>query len=153
MMPRSLAALALVPALMLGGCAFNSLDHGLSGLVGQDVDQAVAQLGAPNAERKLGDVRELEWNTFSNRTVALGSHGENGFRMPRTVYLAPPATSALLSMRTPAGASPSLNQVSTRPQYCKVVVQVDSRDVIRDYRYDGNFEGCYTCGQLLVKNS
>lgn len=146
MMPGLLAA--LVPALMLGGCAFTSLDHGLSGLVGKDVDRAVARLGAPNAERRLGDVRELEWNTFSNRAVALG---DLGVQTRQPTYLAPLAPNDLLSMRTPGGLS--TNRLGTRPQYCKVVVQVDSRDVIRDYRYDGNFEGCYAYGQLLGKKA
>lgn len=150
MMPRLLPA--LVPALMLGGCAFTSLDHGLGGLVGQDVDQAVARLGAPDAQRRLGAVRELEWNTFSNRTVALDLRSNDGFQMQRVASFSAPASSGLASAPRP-GISASPNYVSTRPQYCKVIVQVDSHDIIRDYRYDGNFDGCFTYGQLLAKNS
>ncbi len=150
MMPGLLPA--LLAALLLGGCAFTSLDHGLGGLVGQDVDKAVARLGAPDAQRWLGTVRELEWNNFSNRAAALDLRSNDGFQMQRVASFAPPASSGLASVPRP-GISASSNYVGTRPQYCKVIVQVDSRDVIRDYHYDGNFEGCYTYGQLLAKSS
>jgi len=144
---------ALVPALLLGGCAFTSLDHGLGGLVGQDVDKAVARLGGPNVERRLGEVRELEWNTFTNRAVVLDNVGNNGFQTQQSIYAIPTTTGGLLSLPRPSMTSASPNRVVTRPQYCKVIVQVDSRDVIRQTRYDGNFEGCYAYGQLLGKKA
>lgn len=144
---------ALAPALMLGGCAFTSLEHGLGGLMGQDVDKAVARLGAPNAERKLDDGRELEWNTFSNRAVVLGNVGNGVFQTQQSIYAIPTTTGGLLSLPRPSMASTPPNRVVTRPQYCKVIVQVDSRDVIRQTRYDGDFDGCYAYGQLLGKKT
>lgn len=50
-------------------------------------------------------------------------------------------------------AAPSPATFRSAPQYCRVTVQVDSRDLIRSYRYDGNFDGCYGYGQLLANKT
>jgi hypothetical protein len=143
----------VLPAALLGGCAFSNLDHGLSGLVGQDVHAVTAQLGAPSAVRTVGEMREVEWRTDGSKAVVLnGSFAStsNGFLMQPQLGFTPsvgpgPISPAALAKATPA----SPTTLGSAPQYCKVVVQVDRRDVIRTYRYDGNFDGCYAYGQLL----
>jgi hypothetical protein len=136
--------LVAAPILMLAGCATTGLEQGLAGLVGQRVDVVVAQLGAPSAERRSGDMRLVEWDRSRVGTVYTPTAGpNNGFLLPKdtTMALSPTLPNTLLARFPDAKPVPTSSRPV--PQYCKLTLQVDSDNVIRRYAYDGNFDGCY----------
>lgn len=132
----------LMPVLILAGCAHTRIEQGLTGLVGQNVDVAVAKFGPPSAERQAGAMRIVEWNSFKN-SVAM----KTGDLTPPSPYLPSilPGTTSLQPVRVPNAPSPLKMAV----EYCKVTLDVDDRNVVRDYHYDGNFEGCYSVARRL----
>lgn len=147
--------LIALPVLLLAGCATSKLDQGLTGLVGKKVDVAVAQLGSPTVARQAGDVRELEWTRAKSAYVNVPPENNQGFYLPRTARFAPsvpqpwdrPLPSPIPAYQAPDKlASSAIGQVS---EFCKVTLRVDSKDVVRDYRYDGNFGGCYAYTRAL----
>ena len=132
----------LLPVLVLSGCAYSNIEYGLAGMVGKPVDQAVAKLGQPDAERQVGESRVVEWRHRSYGTSITGY----GSKFPGPGSIA----SMEYAMERPQVFTmmPTVI-VGKTPETCKVTMLVDGSNIIRRYDYTGNFEGCYILGQAL----
>jgi len=64
--------MGLTLAVTLTGCGtFSDLRQGLDGLVGWDIDRAIAQLGYPTSERQVAGMRIVEWRQSRTDTIMM----------------------------------------------------------------------------------
>ncbi|WP_342052012.1 MULTISPECIES: hypothetical protein [unclassified Cupriavidus] len=127
-----------IGVLVLGGCVtWGQFDDGLNSLVGRPLDDAINVLGMPAGERTVAGRRYIEWGSTTAGFIAVTS--------PSTTYG---------TMNT-AGSHGNYSASTISTSYvpvdynCKVTLQIDAAERIRDGQYEGNLGGCESYIQAL----
>lgn len=118
-MLHRLPALVLVAALA-SGCAWNTIQPAMDGLVGKHVDDAIRYLGYPDEDAMLAGHRIISWYRRDSMTL--------------------PHTSSVTNPYT--GTTMSMTSYSTANLACQIRVEVDADLIIRTWEGNGNEGAC-----------
>lgn len=119
--------ISLTFALLLAGCAaYDSLDDGLSALVGLDKTAAFAALGYPDQQQVFDGTKVYTWLSDSNGVAA--------YSTPQTTY-------GTVGRRTFQATTFETRYLPVTYR-CKIQIATDTKGVIQSYNYDGNPGGC-----------
>jgi hypothetical protein len=113
--------LVLMVALTLVACASDDVKEAMDKMVGHDLRDAVARLGDPAARRDVPPLTIYTWETRSRLS----------FVVPETTSAGPGGMPITASM-TP------LSVIAE----CRLEIAVDSANLIKSYRFNGNPAGC-----------
>jgi hypothetical protein len=114
-------------AFALAGCStFSTMETGLQALVGQPFDAAIARLGYPSGQMKVGDDTVYGWG--------------RSFTMSMPQYQSANTTGYIGS--TPySGTTSTWGSVPMQYQ-CDIKIAVGPDNIIKSWQYDGNLGGC-----------
>lgn len=116
----------VIAALSVGGCVSQHMNDGLQGLMGQDINAAVARLRYPDGQRTmLGDTIYI-WS--SNHKAAL----------PLTTMN---ATTGSVGNVPIYGTTTNTTFVPMEFS-CTIQIATDGKGRIKSYQWSGNLEGC-----------
>lgn len=133
------AMLLIFSVLLLSACVTDQLDTGFARLRGQPVSAAIDRLGVPTSERTLAGRHVYTWKTSQlvstyqpSSNVTTGSiPGQNG----KTKY----------SSTSIGGTTVQMNAT------CKIEIEVDDQELIRNSSYDGDVGACGKFAQALSR--
>ncbi|MFI4985894.1 MAG: hypothetical protein ACHQF3_00475 [Alphaproteobacteria bacterium] len=127
------AVLALITVLCLTGCVAQNINDGLNGLMGQNIQAAVARLGYPDAQRTmLGDTIYV-WS--SNHSAALPVTSTN-------------TTVGTVGTMPVYGTTTSTEWVPVNYN-CTIQIATDADGTMKHYQWSGNMGGCASYARAL----
>jgi hypothetical protein len=109
-------------ALTLAACGGQHVKEAMDRMVGHDMREVVAKLGDPNAKRDVPPLTIYTWETRSKLS----------FVVPETTSAGPGGGMPIMASMTPVSAIAK----------CRLEIAVDSANIIKGYRLDGNPAGC-----------
>jgi hypothetical protein len=121
-------ALVLIAGLTLAACADQHVKEAMDRMVGHDIREVVVKLGDPAARRDVPPFTIYTWETRSKLS----------FVVPETMSASPGGMPIMASM-TPVSAIAE----------CRLEIAVDSANLIKSYRCDGNPAGCARFARAL----
>jgi hypothetical protein len=121
--------LGLIVALTLMACAGQRVKEAMDKMVGHDIREAVARIGEPTAKREIPPLTIYFWKTRSKLSFAI----------PQTTATGPGGGMPIMASMTPVSAIAE----------CRLEIVVDSANLIKSYRLDGNPAGCARFAQAL----
>lgn len=122
--------------VILSGCVtFEQVDAGLATLKGKSLEQVIAVLGYPDAERSIAGKTIYTWGnrntgSYTVPTTSTATTYINGQAIQTTVY----------------GSS-----TRSYDYHCKVDAIVGKGGIVEDVQYDGNLGGCERYARLAPK--
>ena len=126
---KKLILLAFVGAT-LGGCAAQTMDEGLNGLVGQNIATAAKVLGKPDGQGELLGNTVYVWGAKPSDILPLGTmNNTNGLFRTVAASGTSPVPSPVPSMVSPDSG-------------CTVQIAVTMGGVIQSYQWAGGPFGC-----------
>jgi hypothetical protein len=122
---------------ILGGCVFQNMNKGLSALQGQNISQAVAELGYPQGQETIMGNTVYTWGASQN------------VDMPVTTYN---TTSGSINGVPYYGTTSNTNYVPENFN-CSIQIAVDQNGDIVHTQWAGNLGGCMHYSNALAHNS
>jgi hypothetical protein len=133
-MPRAIVLVFIV--FGLSACVARNMNDGLQGLVGQNIQAAVARLGYPDGQRTiLGD------------TIYVWSSNHSGV-LPMTTMS---STSGMVGTMPVYGSTTGTAFVPVSFN-CTIQIGVDANGTIKNYQWSGNNAGCRNYASALNRN-
>ncbi len=121
----------LAAAAALTGCVtWGQMDDGLRGLIGQPINVAISKIGYPSTEQTIAGRKLYRWGV-SRQSVDY---------MPMVTTTT--GYSGVGASYTP-NSSTTLGGTYISVDYnCQITLEVDAKEVITGYQYNGNRGGC-----------
>ncbi|QDG77692.1 hypothetical protein [Labrenzia sp. PHM005] len=132
----ALAAVAAATLLTAGCQTFETMDTGLSSLIGKPYKQAFNVLGFPDAENRIDGKRVFSW----------GNRQTGAYTIP---------TFSTSQVYTGYGYSTVTTQGSQTQYYdynCRIDMIVNSKGITENFKYNGNRGGCETYAKRIAKS-
>ncbi|WP_420333398.1 hypothetical protein [Roseibium sp.] len=127
---------AAITLILVSGCqTFETLDTGLSSLIGKPYKQAFDVLGFPDAENRIDGKRVFSW----------GNRQTGSYTVP---------TFSSSQVYTGTGYTTVYTQGSQTSYYdynCQIDMIVNSKGITENFKYKGNSGGCETYARRLSK--
>ncbi len=125
--------LALIAALGLTGCVAQNLNDGLKGLMGQNIQAAVARLGYPDGQRTmLGDTIYV-WSSNHSAVIPLTSTN----------------TTVGTVGSTPVYGTTTSTEWVPANYNCTIQIATDDAGTMKRYQWNGNMGGCAQYARAL----
>lgn len=129
----------LFSLLLLSACVTDQLDNGFARLRGQPLSVAIDRLGVPTSERTLAGRHVYTWTTSQMVSTYQPSSTVSTVKVPTGT-----------GKSTYSGTSIGGTTVQTNAT-CKIDIEVDSREIIRNASYDGEVRACGIYAQALSR--